>query len=99
METLNERFGTKFTKADQLWFDQLAQSMIEDDDLKVQAKANTIENNGFGFDKSLHDHSIQRRDSNETIFAKLINDGSFQDAVKKALLPIVYEAQLNGGET
>jgi type I restriction enzyme R subunit len=73
--------------------------MIENDDLKVQAKANTIENYGFAFDKSLLDHSIQRRDSNETIFAKLMNDGSFQDAVKKALLPIVYDAQQNGGET
>jgi len=96
IETLNERFGTEFTKADQLWFDQLAQSMIEDSDLEVQAKVNTIENYGFGFDKSLLDHSIQRRDSNEAIFAKLMNDGNFQDAVKKALLPIVYETQRNG---
>lgn len=93
IETLNERFGTEFTKADQLWFDQLAQSMIEDNDLEVQAKANTIENYSFGFDKSLLDHSIQRRDSNEAIFTKLMNDTHFQDAVKGALLPIVYEAQ------
>jgi type I restriction enzyme R subunit len=73
--------------------------MIEDSDLEVQAKVNTIENYGFGFDKSLLDHSIQRRDSNEAIFAKLMNDTRFQDAVKSALLPIVYEAQRNGGES
>lgn len=91
IETLNERFGTEFTKSDQLYFDQLQQSMVEDPDLAVQANANTEENFGFGFDKSFLDQVMGRRDGNEAIFARLINDHSFAEAVKSALRPIVYQ--------
>ena len=44
IEALNERFGTSFGPADQLWFDQLREEAVADAKLIQAAKANTIEN-------------------------------------------------------
>ncbi len=41
---LNERFGTEFTPADQLFFDQIAESAVENDTLREAARANTRDN-------------------------------------------------------
>jgi len=38
---LNERFGTDFTQADQLFFDQIQEEAIESEPLKKAAAANS----------------------------------------------------------
>ena len=92
IDQLNDRFGTEFTKADQLYFDQLEQAMIEDPDLRIQGEANTIENFKYGYDKSFEGQVINRRDANNVLFAKLMNDSDFKDAVKSDLMGRVYVA-------
>jgi type I restriction enzyme R subunit len=90
IKQLNERFGTQFTKADQLYFDQLEEAMVEDEELQAQAQANTLENFKFGFTKSFEDNVVDRRDANEELFQRLIEDPDFSAVVHGYLMHKVY---------
>lgn len=65
----------------------------EDDNPKVRAKKNMIERCPFGFNNSLPNYQIQPRNSNEALFAGLMNDTRSQDAVGGAPLPIGSKLQ------
>ncbi len=41
---LNERFGTEFTPADQLFFEQIRETAVANELIRQAAKANTLEN-------------------------------------------------------
>ncbi len=44
VEKLNERFGTEFTLADQLFFEQVRETAVANEQLRRSAQVNTIEN-------------------------------------------------------
>jgi type I restriction enzyme R subunit len=90
VDQLNERFGTQFTQADHLYFDQLEQAMVEDETLQAQAQVNTLENFRFGFTKSFENNLVDRRDANEELFQRLVEDPDFSDVVRSYLLHKVY---------
>ncbi|WP_415339782.1 type I restriction endonuclease subunit R, partial [Clostridium perfringens] len=52
---LNERFGTNFTETDKLSIDQIKEDMINNDELKIKAKNNTVENFKFSYDDKFMD--------------------------------------------
>jgi type I restriction enzyme, R subunit len=91
IDLLNERFGTSFTPADQLFFDSIREDALRDESLRQAAKANTMENFGFVFLKALEDLFINRMDMNEEITAKFMNEEEFKKAVGQNLLKEVYE--------
>jgi type I restriction enzyme R subunit len=91
IEQLNERFGTSFTQADQLYFDQLEEALVEDEELQAQAHANTLDNFRFGFDKSFEDNIVDRRAANEELFNRLVNEPEFGDVARRYLMQRVYE--------
>jgi type I restriction enzyme R subunit len=64
--------------------------MVEDDELKAQARANTLENFRFGFEKSFEDNIVDRRGANEELFQRLVDDPEFADVVRGYLLHKVY---------
>jgi type I restriction enzyme R subunit len=88
---LNERFGTEFTPADQLFFDQIAESAVENETLQEAAKANSVDNFAYVFEKMLEGLFIERMDGNEEIFGRLMNDDDFRRVAKEHLLHEVYE--------
>lgn len=91
IDVLNERFGTEFKPADQLFFDQIRADAVGNETLRQSAKVNTMENFGFVFDEALEDLFIDRMDSNEEIAAKFLNEKDFRSLVAKELLKKVYE--------
>ncbi|WOI12647.1 type I restriction endonuclease subunit R [Thalassospira lucentensis] len=91
IERLNDRFGTDFTEADRLFFEQVAEAATQDATLKAAAEVNTIENFALVFDKMLEGLFIERMDGNEAIFAKLIADKDFRRIANEHLLKDVYE--------
>jgi type I restriction enzyme, R subunit len=91
INALNERFGTEFTAADQLFFEQLEEEMVNDEDLSEQAKHNTIDNFEYVFDEKFFDILIDRMELNQGIFARVMDDQKFQATVKNHLLKSVYE--------
>ncbi len=57
---LNERFGTEFTPADQLFFDQVRETAIANEQLRQAVMANSIENFEPVFNKQLENLFIER---------------------------------------
>jgi type I restriction enzyme, R subunit len=91
IDLINERFGTEFTQADELFFMQLREEALADDELKQAAKANTLDNFRYVFVKALEGLFIDRMDQNEEIFAKYMNDDVFRKLVSEHLLRQFYE--------
>jgi type I restriction enzyme R subunit len=91
IDILNDRFGTDFKPADQLFFDSIKEDAVADSSLRQAALANSMENFGYVFLKSLEGLFIDRMDQNEEITAKYLNDKDFQTVVGKKLLKEVYD--------
>ncbi|MEO0531445.1 MAG: hypothetical protein AAF266_12850 [Planctomycetota bacterium] len=94
IEIVNERFGTDFTKADELFFSQVQEEAINDDSIREAAKANSLDNFAYVFDKALQDLFIDRMEQNGDLFAKFMNDPQFQKIVTEHLRGRVY-GQIN----
>lgn len=90
---LNERFGTEFTFADKLVFDQIEEVLVANDGLAQQARANTLDNYQYGFDSAFMDAIVDRKSSNESIFMRILDDPRFAEAVKAFLMDKVYQRQ------
>ncbi len=90
IEILNERFGTEFEEADKLFFDQIEAELIQDETLKIQAKANKIDTFKYAFEDMFLNKLIERMDQNQDIFDKIIENKSFGNLVKELMMKKVY---------
>jgi type I restriction enzyme R subunit len=88
---LNERFGTEFTPADQLFFDQVRETAVANEQLRQAVLANSIENFEPVFNKQLENLFIERIDGNEDIFVRLMNDEAFKSIAANHLMRAVYQ--------
>lgn len=91
IEVLNNRFGTEFTEADRLFFDQVEIDIRHDPQIVRAALSNTMENFRYVFDDVFTVKVIERMGMNDKIFAKLMDEPSFQDAVKQWIMASVYQ--------
>lgn len=89
---LNERFGTDFTQADQLFFDQIQEEAVNDDNLCQAATANSVDDFRYVFSKAFEGLVIDRMEGNEEIFGRLMSDGEFRSLVSEHLLHKIYKA-------
>ena len=92
IELLNERFGTEFTQADQLFFDQIQEEALADEDLRQAAAVNTVEDFRYVFAKAFEGLVIDRMEGNEEIFSRLMSDEEFRKMASEYLLHNVYRA-------
>jgi type I restriction enzyme R subunit len=92
ISVLNDRFGTEFTQGDQLFFDQIEAELVADEKLIHQAQNNTIENFKYGFDERFIEKLIDRMDSNQEIFSKVLNEKEFGDVVRNYMLTKVFNS-------
>ncbi|MGC3987833.1 MAG: type I restriction endonuclease [Pseudorhodoferax sp.] len=88
---LNERFGTEFTPADQLFFDQVRETAVANEQLRQAVMANSIENFEPVFNKQVENLFIERMDGNEDIFVRLMNDEAFRSIAASHLMRAVYQ--------
>lgn len=95
VDKLNDRFGTDFKQADQLFFDQVAEAAVENETLRTAASANTLDNFKHVFDRMLEGLFVDRMDGNEEIFDRIMNDPQFRELASTHLLREVY-ARLRG---
>ncbi|MBN2743970.1 MAG: type I restriction endonuclease subunit R [Marinilabiliaceae bacterium] len=87
---LNDRFGTEFTEADRLFFDQMEADLVLDDKLRLQAQANDIGSFKYAFDDLFLSKLIERMDQNQEIFEKILENKAFGGIVKDMLMQSVY---------
>ena len=91
IDVLNDRFGTEFSAADQLFFDQIRDEAVADEKVQQAARANTRDNFKYIFDRALEGLFIDRMEQNEEIFARFMNDADFQALVAAVLRQQVYD--------
>lgn len=81
IDVVNDRFGTDFNQADQLFFDQIVEAAVSDAALKQAAAVNPGDKFELVFKNLLEALFVERMDQNEEIFARFMNDKSFQKVV------------------
>jgi len=97
IDVINNRFGTDFNQADQLFFDQVVEAATQSEELQQAAQVNSVDKFGLLFKRLLETLFVERMDQNETIFARYMNDGEFQKLVSEWLVTEVYQ-RLTGSE-
>ena len=95
IDLLNERFGTDFTQADQLFFDQIQEEAVQSDVLQQAVDNNSIEDFRYVFEKAFESLVIDRMEGNEEIFGKLMADGEFRKLAQEDLMHKVYRSLKN----
>jgi type I restriction enzyme, R subunit len=81
IDVVNDRFGTEFNQADQLFFDQIVAAAMLDDSMRQAAAANPQDKFELVFRNLLETLFVERMDQNEEIFVRFMNDASFQKIV------------------
>ncbi|AGH50313.1 helicase, type I site-specific restriction-modification system restriction subunit [Sphingomonas sp. MM-1] len=94
----NERFGTDFTEADQLFFDQVRATAERDEKIVEAAKANNEANFAAFFSRVLDDLFIQRMEGNDEIFNRVMSDKQFRSAAQEHLAREVYDRVRRKGD-
>lgn len=95
---LNERFGTEFTIADQLFFDQVRETALVNEQLRQAASVNSMENFEPIFNKQLENLLIERMEGNEEIFSRMMNDEAFRNVAAGYLMKAVYRHISSGAD-
>jgi type I restriction enzyme, R subunit len=90
IDRLNERFGTNFTEADQLFFDQIRASAENDENIAEAARANTFVNFASYLDRMLDEVFIVRMEGNEEIFSRVMTDKEFRAAAHEHLAREIF---------
>ncbi|MCD4671652.1 MAG: DEAD/DEAH box helicase family protein, partial [Anaerolineaceae bacterium] len=90
IEILNQRFGTEFTEADRYFFSQIEEELIQDETLSQQARNNSIDNFRYGFADAFLNKLIERMDTNQEIFGRIMDDEEFGSLVRDWMLKKVY---------
>lgn len=91
IEVLNERFGTEFTKADELLFEQFVEAAKLDDEVVARAKANPLDNFALAMKSKLEGLMIDRMDQNEEVVKRYLNDLDFQRMAFQLLVKKIYD--------
>ena len=103
VKALNERFGTAFTEADRLFFEQIEEEAFENDNLKEAATANNFSDFSSILAKAFESILIDRMEGNEEIFERLMGDANVRDIAVNDIAKKLYKRfrndDLSSGET
>ena len=90
IDILNERFGTEFTQADQLFFDQIVEAAVADEGVQQVAAVNAEDRFELVFRNLLERLLVERMEQNEDIFVRFMNDDTFQKTVTSWMAAEAY---------
>jgi type I restriction enzyme, R subunit len=91
IDLINDRFGTDFNEADQLFFDQIVEAALRVEMLEQAATANPLDKFQLVFKQILESLFIERMDTNEEIFTRFMGEGDFHRVVTQWLGSEVYK--------
>ena len=98
IDIVNERFGTDFNQADQLFFDQIVEAAMADDGLQRAAAVNPGDKFELVFKGLLEHLFVERMDQNEEIFVRFMNDAPFQKVVTAWMASEAYRRLRKGDD-
>jgi type I restriction enzyme, R subunit len=91
VDVLNERFGTEFTKEDQLLFDQIVGDLKKDDHLGDQARNNSIPQFKLAFDPKGLAAVLARMERNEHIPNQFRSNEQLRGVALELMMQQVYQ--------
>jgi type I restriction enzyme R subunit len=91
IDLVNDRFGTDFNQADQLFFDQIVEAAVIDDGLRQAAAVNPEDKFELVFKNLLQRLFVERMDQNEELFVRYMNDASFREVVSGWMASEAYQ--------
>lgn len=91
VKALNERFGTDFTEADRLFFEQIEEEAFENESLKEAASANNFGDFSSILAKAFEGILIDRMEGNEDIFERLMGDSNVRDIAVNDIAKSLYK--------
>jgi type I restriction enzyme R subunit len=96
ISVLNDRFGTEFTEEDRLFFEQIKERAIRNDQIIKTAHANPqLEKFQLGIRKLIEEMMIQRMGENDKIVTRYMDDPEFQNSAFPILAREIFEALRN----
>ena len=98
IDVVNERFGTDFNQADQLFFDQIVAAALLDEGMRQAAAVNPEDKFELVFRSLLEKLLVERMDQNEDIFVRFMNDSNFQRVVTTWMAAEAYR-RLRAGDS
>jgi len=90
IDIINERFGTDFNQADQLFFDQIIEAAVLDETLKQAASVNPEEKFELVFKNLLETLFMERMDQNEDLVVQFMNDPAKRQLITAWLASETY---------
>lgn len=96
IDVVNQRFGTDFTEADQLFFDQIMEAALADAGLQQAARVNPVDKFALVFTHLLDTLFVERMEQNEEIFARFMNEEAFRKVIGARMASEVYQKLQKG---
>ncbi|MEK4137198.1 type I restriction endonuclease [Kurthia sp. FSL E2-0154] len=90
LDKLNDRFGTNFTETDFLSREQVKEDMLNSEEVRQQAKNNTKDNFKFAFERSFMNFVIDRMNTNQEFFMKILENDEFKAYIMSDMMDEVY---------
>jgi type I restriction enzyme R subunit len=91
VDVLNDRFGTDFTREDQLFFDQIVGDLKKDDDLGDQARNNTLAQFKLAFDPKGLAAVLSRMERNEHISNQFMGNEKLRAVALELMMGQVFQ--------
>lgn len=91
IDVLNERFGTEFTEADRLFFEQIKEKACGDERVVQTAQANPLDKFELGIRALIESFMIQRMSENDQIVSRYMDDPQFQNTVFPLLAKDIFD--------
>jgi type I restriction enzyme R subunit len=101
INVLNDRFGTEFTDEDRLFFEQIKERAVKNEQIIKTAHANPqFEKFQLGIRKLIEEMMIQRMGENDKIVTRYMDDADFQNSafpiLAREILESIREQELRG---
>ena len=96
IERLNERFGTEFTDEDRLFFEQVKERALRDDDVRQIAVANPFEKFSLGIRDRVGQMMVERMGENDALVTRYLSDPDFQEIAFAVLAREIFQAVETG---
>ena len=98
IERLNERFGTEFTDEDGLFFEQVRERALRDEDVRKIAVANPFDKFSLGIRERLGQLMIERMGENDALVTRYLSDADFQEVAFAVLAREIFQKVGEAGQ-
>jgi type I restriction enzyme R subunit len=92
IQVLNERFGTEFKEEDRLFFQQIKEKAVNNEQVIQTALANPLDKFELGIRKLIEEFMIERMGENDKIVTRYMADNEFQGTAFPILAKEIFEA-------